>query len=108
MLRPAPYILMIIYTHSKNSARKHLVPSLLEFALLFFLLEALASFAEATPNPISNILKALGHLVYCVSLGFGDTIRLLLDLRILRKLSYLAIIGATGGILYTMSSWLPY
>jgi hypothetical protein len=107
LLRPAPLLLMIFYLHSKNNARKHLVPSLVELALFFFLLDALAAFAEDPPNPLSTGLRALAHLVYCLALGIGEPVRLLYELRQVRRLGYVAILGATGGALYLLYEHLP-
>lgn len=108
MLRPAPPLLMVIYLHSKNSTRKHLVPTLVEVALfLFLLVDAVAAFGDDSPNAISTGVKVVAHIVYCISLGFGDNIRLLLEMRMLRKLAYLIIIGGTFGALYLLFEILP-
>jgi hypothetical protein len=108
MLRPVPLLLMVVYLHSKNTTRKHLVPTLLEAALfLFLLVDAVAAFGDHSPNAISTGVKIIAHFVYCVSLGFGDTIRVLFDLRLARKLGYLIIIGSTGGALYILYEMLP-
>jgi len=34
LLKPTPMIMMIIYIHSKNSGRQHLVPNLIEVGLI--------------------------------------------------------------------------
>jgi uncharacterized membrane protein YhhN len=34
LFKPIPMIMMIIYIHSKNSARQHLVPNLIEAGLI--------------------------------------------------------------------------
>jgi hypothetical protein len=100
-LKPLPLLLMVIYIHCKNSSRKHLVPNLVEVALfLFLLLDTISVVGDESSNVVAISIKMIVHLVLCVSFSFGDNVRFLLEFRILRKLAYLAIIGATSTILY--------
>jgi hypothetical protein len=78
MLKPVPMLLMVAYVHGKNNNRKHLVPSLVEVALLISLVVDLISITTDDSNAIIVSIKIIVHLVYCVSLSFGDSVRLLL------------------------------
>lgn len=77
LLRPLPLLLMLLYVRFKGASRSHLVPKLVQFALLFSLLHALAALADSASNPLCIGLAILAHLVYCLSLALGEQVRIL-------------------------------
>jgi hypothetical protein len=99
---------MLLYLHSKNSTRKHLVPSLVEVALLLFLLEAIVSLYDPLPNPLCSALRAIAHLVYCLALSLGEAIRYGNEVRVMRWCAYLIILGASGAAFYYLRQQLPH
>lgn len=121
-LRPLPILLMVLYIHGKNSSRKHLVPSLVQAALVVFLLVDLVLAVGDEPSMVVlTAVRIVGHLVMWVSLSFGEWVRelgefqvvrelvnwrwvrRLLNQRSFRKLAYLVILGTTAGVLYLIA-----
>lgn len=121
-LRPLPILLMVLYIHGKNSSRKHLVPSLVQAALVVFLLVDLVLAVGDEPSMVVlTAVRIVGHLVIWVSLSFGEWVRelrefqvvrelvnwrwvrRLLNQRSFRKLAYLVILGTTAGVLYLIA-----
>ena len=113
LLRPLPLLLMVLYIHGKNSARKHLVPSLTQAALVIFLLvDLVLAVGEEPSMVVLTAVRIVGHLVVWVALSFGEWVRELVDFRWVRrvlsqrsfrKLAYLLILGTTAGALYLIA-----
>lgn len=73
LLRPLPVLLMVLYIHGKNNARKHLVPSLVQAALVVFLLVDLVLAVGDEPSMVVlTAVRIVGHLVLWVSLSLGE------------------------------------
>jgi hypothetical protein len=99
LLRPLPLLLMLLYVRFKSASRSHLVPNLVQFALLISFLYALAALVDSASNPLCTVLAVLAHLLYCLSLVLGDEVRILEE-RGLRWVAYLGIVAITAAALH--------
>lgn len=99
LLRPLPLLLMLLYVRFKSAPRSHLVPNLVQFALLLSFLHALAALADSALNPLCTVLATLSHLVYCLSLTLGKEVRVLEEVG-LRRVGYFGIAVITGAALH--------
>jgi uncharacterized membrane protein YhhN len=73
MLKPVPIVMMIMYVHQKNSARKHLVPRLIEVGLAISLIgDILLMFNGIEEFMIGTGFFLIAHIFYVVGFNIGD------------------------------------
>lgn len=101
LLRPVTLLLMLLYVRFKSAPRSHLVPTLVQLALLLSLLHALAALADSPSNPLCTALAAFSHLLYCLSLALGEEVRILEEVGS-RRAAYFGIVAATAACLHFM------
>lgn len=104
IIRPLPIILMILYIHSKNSPRDHLVPTLTQIGLIISLIADLLLMAgEAQTFSLSLGFTTICHIVYIIAFRMGDEIRYLPNrYRLFRKLIYLTIMVVYSVKIYAL------
>ena len=90
-------VLMIIYIHSKNSSRQHLIPSLVELGLVLSLVgDVMLMFDEDSAFMIGTLFFAAGHIVYIIAFRMGGVVKeIATQLKIMRIGVYLLISGLT-------------
>jgi membrane protein insertase Oxa1/YidC/SpoIIIJ len=98
LLRPITILLMLLYVRFKSAPRSHLVPTLVQLAILFSFLHALAALADSPSNPLCTALAALAHMLYCLSLALGEEVRVLEEVGS-RRVAYFGIVVATAASL---------